>query len=64
MNDLESINVNNRVNDNTRRTTMTIEAAIRFIIFLLIGVITYFAFARGITLFSWHPTLMTIGVSV
>lgn len=62
---MEPISINNRSYEyeTHTRSTMTVGVAVRIIVFLIIGVVTYFAFTNGITLFSWHPTLMLIGVS-
>lgn len=60
---MDAITINNRVNETSSRSTMTIGVAVRLITFSIIGVITYFAFVKGITLFSWHPPLMLVGVS-
>lgn len=60
---MESISSNNRMNE-INRSTMTYGVAIRLTIFVIIGVVTYFAFSNGITLFSWHPALMLLGVSI
>lgn len=60
---MEPISLHNRSYESQSRSTMTLGVGVRIIVFLIIGVVTYFAFTKGITLFSWHPTLMLIGVS-
>lgn len=60
---MEPISQHNRSYESQSRSTMTLGVGVRIIVFLIIGVVTYFAFTKGITLFSWHPTLMLIGVS-
>lgn len=60
---MDSISINNRSNETSTRATMAYGVGVRLTIFIIIGVVTYFSFAQGITLFSWHPPLMLIGVS-
>lgn len=31
---------------------------------IIVGIITYCSFSKGVSLFSFHPTLMSLGVSI
>jgi len=53
------------LNDSTERritvTTMTIGGLITLLSLIVISVVTYLAFAHGITWFAWHPPFMLLG---
>lgn len=55
-------------NDSTERyvsfAAMALSGLVTILTFIVISVVTYLAFAHGITFFAWHPPLMLIGVSI
>ena len=42
---------------------IVINLIVHFLLFGVSGLITFKSFQNGVTLFSWHPSLMVIGVS-
>lgn len=44
--------------------TMALSGVVTLLTFIVISVVTYLAFAHGITFFAWHPPLMLLGVNI
>jgi len=60
-NEMDSGNSTNRANESLTTAKMAANGILHLLILLVIGTVAYFAFANGVRLFAWHPTLMLTG---